>query len=51
MVGAGRPDDAVNLIRQIQQKDGLTEALRLRLSEMMIALGVEPEPSENMPAG
>ena len=51
LVGAGRPDDAVNLIRQIQQKDGTTEALRLRLSEMMIALGVEPEPSENMPAG
>lgn len=51
LVGAGRTDDAVNLIRQIQQKDGMTEALRLRLSEMMIALGVEPEPSENMPAG
>ncbi|WEF24074.1 hypothetical protein [Paracoccus sp. S3-43] len=51
LIGAGRPDDAVNLIRQIQDKDGLSEALRLRLSEMMIALGVEPEPSENMPAG
>ncbi|WP_188715018.1 hypothetical protein [Paracoccus acridae] len=51
LIGAGRTEDAVNLIRQIQQKDGMTEALRLRLSEMMIALGVEPEPSENMPAG
>ncbi|MTD99895.1 tetratricopeptide repeat protein [Paracoccus sp. YIM 132242] len=51
LVGAGRPDDAVTLIRQIQQKDGLSQALRLRLSEMMIALGVEPEPSDNMPAG
>ncbi|MGN7870458.1 hypothetical protein PARHAE_00381 [Paracoccus haematequi] len=51
LIGAGRPDDAVNLIRQIQDKDGLSEALRLRLSEMMIALGVEPEPSDNMPAG
>jgi hypothetical protein len=51
LVGAGRPDDAVNLIRQIQHKDGTTEALRLRLSEMMIALGFEPEPSDNMPAG
>ncbi|WP_207102122.1 tetratricopeptide repeat protein [Paracoccus shandongensis] len=51
LIGAGRPDDAVTLIRQIQQKDGLTEALRLRLSEMMIALGHEPEPSDNMPAG
>ncbi|WP_295046515.1 hypothetical protein [uncultured Paracoccus sp.] len=51
LIGAGRPDDAVNLIRQIQDKDGLSQALRLRLSEMMIALGVEPEPSDNMPAG
>lgn len=51
LIGAGRTDDAVNLIRQIQQKDGLSQALRLRLSEMMIALGVEPEPSDNMPAG
>ncbi|MDQ1901097.1 hypothetical protein RAH32_11655 [Paracoccus sp. WLY502] len=51
LIGAGRTEDAVNLIRQIQEKDGMTEALRLRLSEMMIALGVEPEPSENMPAG
>lgn len=51
LIGAGRTEDAVNLIRQIQEKDGMTEALRLRLSEMMIALGVEPELSENMPAG
>ena len=51
LIGAGRTDDAVNLIRQIQEKDGLSQALRLRLSEMMIALGVEPEPSDNMPAG
>lgn len=53
LVGAGRTEDAVTLIRQIQQKDGLTEALRLRLSEMMIALGAEPEPepAPTMPAG
>lgn len=42
LIGAGRTEDAVSLIRQIQQKDGLSEGLRLRLSEMMIALGVEP---------
>nr|WP_111301995.1 tetratricopeptide repeat protein [Paracoccus saliphilus] len=42
LIGAGRPEDAVTLIRQIQQKDGLSEALRLRLSEMMVALGAEP---------
>ena len=46
LIGAGRPDDAITLIRQIQDKDGLTEALRRRLSEMMIALGAEPEPTE-----
>lgn len=51
LLGAGRTEDAITLIRQIQQKDGLTEALRRRLSEMMIALGVEPEPTQTMPAG
>lgn len=51
LVGAGRTEDAVTLIRQIQQKDGLTQALRLRLSEMMIALGVEPQATDSMPAG
>lgn len=49
LIEAGRRDDAVVLIRQIQQKDGLSDALRRRLSEMMIALGVEPEPTENVP--
>ena len=43
LVGAGRTEDAVTLIRQIQQRDGLSEALRRRLGEMMIALGVEPD--------
>lgn len=52
LVEAGRTDDAVTLIRQIQQKDGLSEALRRRLSEMMIALGAEPDPTEeDMQAG
>lgn len=46
LIGAGRPEDAITLIRQIQNKDGLTEALRRRLSEMMIALGETPEPTE-----
>lgn len=51
LIETGRIDDAVTLIRQIQQKDGLSEALRLRLSEMMIAVGVEPEPTESLQAG
>lgn len=46
LIGAGRPEDAITLIRQIQDKNGLTEALRRRLSEMMIALGETPEPTE-----
>lgn len=50
LVGAGRSEDAITLIRQIQQKDGLSEGLRRRLSEMMIALGVEPEPNDAMAA-
>ncbi|WP_304618009.1 tetratricopeptide repeat protein [Paracoccus sp. (in: a-proteobacteria)] len=51
LIGAGRAEDALTLIRQIQQKDGLSEALRRRLSEMMIALGSEPEPQLAMPSG
>ena len=46
LIGAGRSEDAITLIRQIQDKSGLTEALRRRLSEMMIALGETPEPTE-----
>ncbi len=50
LIEAGRTDDAVDLIRQIQKKSGLSETLRRRLSEMMIALGVEPESTNNVPA-
>lgn len=51
LIDAGRKDDAISLIRQIQQKDGLSEGLRRRLSEMMIALGEEPEMTESTTAG
>ncbi|MCV2446612.1 tetratricopeptide repeat protein [Paracoccus sp. DMF] len=43
LIGAGRTEDAVTLITQIQQKDGLSQPLRRRLSEMKITLGAEPE--------
>lgn len=43
LMDAGRTADAVALIRQIQQKPGLSDGLRGRLSDMMIALGAEPE--------
>lgn len=44
LVDAGRDQDAITLIRQIQQKDGLSQAQRRRLSELLITLGVDPEP-------
>ncbi|WP_245999176.1 hypothetical protein [Paracoccus methylarcula] len=50
LIEAGRDNDAVTLIRQIQKKPELSEALRRRLSEMMIALGIEPEPANSVPA-
>lgn len=43
LIGAGRTEDAVTLIGQIQQKDGLSQPLRSRLSEMKITLGAEPD--------
>ncbi|MDT1063547.1 tetratricopeptide repeat protein [Paracoccus sp. CPCC 101403] len=46
LIGAGRSEDATMLIRQIQQKDGLSEALRRRLAEMMITLGADPEDAQ-----
>lgn len=46
LVGADRNEDAAVLIRQILQKDGLSETLRRRLSEMMIALGADPDMTE-----
>lgn len=48
LIGAGRREDALTLIRQIQTRAGLSEALRLRLSEMMIALGAEPDAEAGM---
>jgi hypothetical protein len=51
LIEAGREEDAITLIRRIQQKEGVSETLRRRLSEMMIALGVEPEPTSSMTAG
>lgn len=50
LIEAGRRNDAVTLIQQIQKKPELSEALRRRLSEMMIALGIEPEPGNAVPA-
>lgn len=49
LIDADREDDAVTLIRQIQQKDGLSEGLRGRLAELMITLGAEPTPEASNP--
>lgn len=50
LIEADRSEDAVTLIRQIQNKDGLSEGLRGRLAELMITLGVEPTPEASNPA-
>lgn len=52
LVAAGREDDAVALIRQIQEEQGLSENQRRRLAEMLITLGVEdaaPEAGADVP--
>lgn len=49
LIGAGRKEDAISLIQQIQKKQGLSQGLRRRLSEMMIGLGVEPKPNDALP--
>lgn len=49
LVQAGRTEDAVTLIHQIQQQDGLTEGLSRRLSEMLITLGGEPSARPSPP--
>lgn len=45
LIGAGKTEAAVSLIRQIQQRPALTAALRQRLSEMLITLDAEPLPA------
>ncbi|RMC32903.1 tetratricopeptide repeat protein [Paracoccus alkanivorans] len=49
LIEADRKEDAITLIQQIQKRPGLSEALRRRLSEMMIALGFEPEANDVLP--
>ncbi|MDO5606556.1 MAG: tetratricopeptide repeat protein [Paracoccus sp. (in: a-proteobacteria)] len=43
LAGAGRGEDAVTLIRETLAEDGVSAALRARLTEMMIALGARPD--------
>lgn len=50
LVHAGREQDAVTLLRQIQQKDGLSQSQRRRLAELLVTLGVDPEPESADPA-
>ena len=47
LVGADRNEDAVTLLRQIQQKNGLSQTMQRRLAEMLITLGVGPDPDES----
>ena len=45
LIGAGRDADAADLIRKIQEEDGVTESMARRLSATLIALGEEARPS------
>lgn len=51
LADAGRSDDALTLIRQTLAEEGVSQALRSRLSGMMIALGVDPAANPDMPGG
>ncbi|MDO5647179.1 tetratricopeptide repeat protein [Paracoccus sp. (in: a-proteobacteria)] len=50
LIEADRPADAETLIRQIQQKDGLTANMRGRLADMLTAIGARPQPGDAAPA-
>lgn len=45
LVEAGKQDEAVTLVQQIQQEDGVSENLKNRLAGMLVTLGVEAEPA------
>lgn len=44
LIGAGRDADGADLIRRIQEEDGVTEAMRRRLAATLIALGEDAAP-------
>ena len=46
LIEAGRPEDAVTLIRQIQQEQGVSDVQRRRLAETLITLGVADTPDD-----
>lgn len=52
LVGAGRFEDALTLIEQIENEDGVSDMMRQRLADMKMVLGVDPAPkgSEITPA-
>lgn len=51
LAAAGRSQDALNLIRETLAEDGVSQALRSRLTDMMIALGNEPGADATLPDG
>ncbi len=51
LVEADRRDDAVTLIREVLAEDGVSQALRGRLTEMMTALGEQPGANPALPDG
>lgn len=52
LIGAGRDEDAVTLIRDIRRQEGVSRNLAERLTAMLIALNADPEmPSQSAMAG
>ncbi|WBU63252.1 tetratricopeptide repeat protein [Paracoccus aerodenitrificans] len=49
LAAAGRSPDALTLIRETLAEDGISQALRGRLTELMISLGGDPEVNPVMP--
>lgn len=44
LVGAGRYEDALTLVEQIENEDGVSDLMQQRLSDMKMTLGVDPAP-------
>ncbi|MFD1882256.1 tetratricopeptide repeat protein [Paracoccus pacificus] len=50
LTAAGRTDDAVTLLRQLRNMDGLTPGLSRRVNEQLMALGANDAPDETADA-
>lgn len=51
LIAAGRNEDALTLINEVQAQDGVSQGLRSRLAEMTVALGELPGANPALPDG